>query len=150
MLTYLLALPALEVVRLFRAEWEAAFRQPELGIVLWKEYSIEENFAGGASSFADARKSHLVTAVSTLSIEPRIERDYWTLQAIVERVLGPLADYEDEVISYRELTLDAFEGEFAAPGRKRTRVRLDVETPVAKHHFDRWLAAIRARYPAEV
>jgi hypothetical protein len=69
MLTYILALPGSEVVRLFRAEWEAAFGQPELNTSLWTEYAIEEGFAGGSHTAPDAKKSDLVTAVSTLSIE---------------------------------------------------------------------------------
>ena len=150
MLTYLLALPASEALRLFRAEWEVAYGQPELDTSLWKEYVIEEGFAGAASATPDARKSDLVTAVSILSIEPRIERDYWMLQVIVERVLGPLADCEDELVSYRELTLDEFAAEFGAPGRKRQRVRLDASTPAAKRHFDRWLTAMQTRHPANL
>jgi hypothetical protein len=148
--TYLLAVPAAEAVRLFRAEWEAAYGQPELDISLWKEYVIEEGFAGGASAAPDARKSDLVTAVSTLSIEPRMERDYWMLQVIVERVLGPLADCEDEVVGFREMTLEEFAAEFGAPGRKLLRVRLDASTPAAKHHFDRWLADMQKRHPANL
>jgi hypothetical protein len=125
MLTYILALPGSEVVRLFRAEWEAAFGQPELNTSLWTEYAIEEGFAGGSHTAPDAKKSDLVTAVSTLSIEPRVEQDYWILQVIIERVLGSLADCENEVVSFRELTLDDIEAELRAPGRKHIRVRLD-------------------------
>jgi hypothetical protein len=145
--TYILALPAPEAVRLFRAEVEAACGQPELDTSLWKEYVVEEGFAGGAYSAPDAKKSDLVTAVSTLSIEPRVERDYWILEVIIERVLGPLAECENEVVSYREMTLDEVEAEFQAPGRKHFRVRLNASTPTAKHHFDRWLAEMHVRHP---
>jgi hypothetical protein len=147
MLSYILAVPAPEIVRLFRAEYEAAEGQPELDVSRWKEYAIEEGFAGGANAAPEAAKSDLVTAVSTLSIEPRVEHDYWALQVTVERVLGPLADCEDEVVLYRELTLDELEAEFQAPGRKRAKVRLDVSTPAARQHFDRWLADMRTRHP---
>jgi hypothetical protein len=142
MLSYILPLPGAEIVHLYRAEWEDTHRQPELDVCIWKEYIVEEGFPGG-----NGHDNDLVTAMNVLSIEPRVERDYWILQVIVERFIGTLAACDAEVVGYKELSLNEFEAEFGGLGHKRVRVRLDAETPSAKHHFDRWLVEMRARHP---
>ncbi len=142
MLTYILPLPGAEIVRLYRAEWEDTHGQPELDTCIWKEYLVEEGLSGG-----NGHDNDLVTAMAILSIEPRVERDYWILQVIVECFIGTLAACHAEVVGYRELSLGEFEAEFGGLGHKRVRVRLDASTPLAKHHFDHWLVEMRARHP---
>lgn len=146
--TYILALPGMEVVRLLRAETEAAHGQPELNVSVWQEYVIEEQFERSAYSLHDGEEFDLVTAVAILSIEPRRERDYWTLRTIVERALGPVAARQEGAFARSEMTLDAFDAELRSTGSKLITVRLDAETVTAKEHFDRWLADMRARHPA--
>jgi hypothetical protein len=135
---HILVLPAAEAVRLLRSETIAAERQPELNVCASKEYIIQER-----------GDLDLVTELSTLSIEPRLERGYWVLKITVERALGPLAPRNEDALARRELNVDEFEAEMNAPGRKRILVRLETETAAAKRHFDAWLAEMRARHPVE-
>lgn len=137
MLTHMLALPAAEAVRLLRAETDAERGQPELDTCAWKEYIIQER--------ADV---DLVTELSTLSIEPRVERDYWVLKVTVERALGPLRPEDEGSLARMDMTPDEFEAAFRSPGRKHVTVRLEVETTAARKHFDRWLADMRSRHPS--
>lgn len=148
MRTYILAIPALEVVYLLRAETEAAQGAPELDIGMpEKEYVIEEDFDRAAYGLRDGQDFDLVTSITTLTIEPRVENGYWILETEIERPLGPVpASQEDELVR-RELTLDAFEAEIRAPGPKRVAVRLEVESSAVKKDFDRWLSDMRARHP---
>lgn len=147
--TYMLTLPVAEIAGLLRAETRAAHGQPELNTSAWREYVIEKGFKGRAYGIYGFSRGDLVVEVSTLSIEPRVERDYWILQAIVERPVGPLSEVSEDVMGYAELTFDAFEAALHARGRKRTKARLDVETPAARRHFDRWLAEMRHRHGRE-
>lgn len=144
--TRILALPAAEAISLLRAESEAAHGQPELNTSAWKDYVIEEDFDRGVYGIHDGAEFDLVTSVATLNIEPRVERDYWILRVIIERVIGPLPVLAESTLDRTELTLDEFSAEMGVPGPKRTLVRLDVETPIAKEHFDHWLAEMRARH----
>jgi hypothetical protein len=147
--TYILALPASEVVRLLRAETRTAFGQPELDVCSEKEYVIEEDFDRSAYGIHDGENFDLVSSVAALNIEPRVERDYWVLKVVVERLLGPLEIEAEDAFAPSELTLDAFEKELWTAGRKRITVRLEAETAKAKRHFDRWLADMGARHPPE-
>lgn len=148
MKTYILALPALEVVHLLRAETEAAHGEPELDVgAPEKEYVIEEDFDRRAYVLHDGEKFDLVTSIATLTIEPRVESGYWILEAAVERSLGPIPISQEDDLTRTELSLDEFEAELRAPGPKRVIVRLQVQTSAVKQDFDRWLAEMRARHP---
>lgn len=144
---YILAFPAAELVRLLRAETDAAHGQPELNTSAWKEYVIEENFERTAYGIHDGEEFDLVTAVAVLNIEPRVEHDYWVLRIAVERAMGPRADYDENGLERMEMALEAFAGELRATGRKRIIVGLDVETAAAKRQFDDWLADMQSRHP---
>ena len=148
--SYILSLQAPEAVRLLRAETEAALGQPELDICAWKEYVIEEDFDRSAYGIRDGEDLELVTAVAILSIEPRVERNYWVLEIMVERALGPLTARDEQSLSRTEMTVEKFEVELRATGSKRITVRLEAETAAAKQHFDHWLADIGARHPSPV
>jgi hypothetical protein len=148
--SYILSLQAPEAVRLLRTETEAALGQPELDICAWREYVIEEDFDRSAYGIQDGEDLELVTALAILTIEPRVERNYWVLQIMVERALGPLTARDEQSLSRTELTVERFEAELRAAGSKRITVRLEAETPAAKQHFDHWLADIRARHPSAV
>lgn len=144
-----LSLPATEVVRLLRAETEAAFGQPELNIGCVIDYIVEEDFDRTLYDISDAKQFDLVTSVATLSIEPRVERGYWILSVIVERKLGPMRTSEEGEFSPNELTIDEFEAQLHAPGDKRVIVRLTIETPEVRQDFDDWLAGMEARHPRQ-
>ena len=121
--------------------------QPELNIGCLIDYVIEEDFDRTRYDLRDGEEFDLVTAVATLSIEPRVERGYWILFVVVERALGPTRISEENAFSPGELTLDEFEGQLLAPGDKRVVVRLTIETPEVRQDFDLWLAEMEARHP---
>lgn len=147
MKTLILGLPVAEIVHLLRAEIETAHGAPELETAAEKEYLIEEDFDRSGYGIHDGMEFDLVTSIATLTIEPRVEKGYWILEATVERELGPIPNSEEDALMRSELTLEQFEAELGAPGRKRVIVRLYVETPVVRLDFDRWLADIRGRHP---
>jgi hypothetical protein len=147
MKTFVLTLPAEEVVRLLRAETETANGQPELGTAAEKEYLIEEDFDRSAYGIRDGKELDLVTSIATLTIEPRVGLGYWILETVVECALGPLPTSKEDELTRRDLTLDEFEAELGSPGRKRVSVRLYVETSAVRQDFDRWLVDMQARHP---
>lgn len=148
MRTFILALPAAEVVHLLRAEMESAHGAPELDIGFpEQEYVIEEDFDRSAYGIHNGEQYDLVTSITTLTIEPRVESGYWILETVIERSLGPMSTSQEGELTRKELTLDEFEGEFREPGQKRVTVRLQVETSAIRQDFDRWLAEMRARHP---
>lgn len=147
MKTYILKLPAAEIVRLLRAETKAAHGAPELHTAAEKEYIIEEDFDRRAYGIHDGEEFDLATAIATLTIEPRVEAGYWILETVIERALGPVRTSEEDELTRKELTLDEFEAELGAPGRKRVFVRLSVQTAAVRKDFDRWLDEMHARHP---
>jgi outer membrane lipoprotein SlyB len=147
MKTFILKLPAAEVVHLLRAETEAAYGAPELHIAAEKEYIIEEDFDRSAYGIDDGEDFDLVASIAILTIEPRVESGYWILETVVERALGLLRTSQEDELTRRELTLDEFDAELRAAGRKRVSVRLYVETSDVKQDFDRWLGEMQARHP---
>lgn len=147
MLTYILKLPAAEVVHLLRAETAAAHGAPELDTGAEKDFIVEEDFDRGAFGRHGGERFDLVTSIARLTIEPRVESGYWILEAIVERPLGPARTSQEDEFTPCELTLEEFAAELAAPGRKEVSVRVCVETPDVKQDFERWLSEMRARHP---
>ncbi len=148
MTTVILGLSAAEVVYLLRAETEAAKGAPELDIgAPQKEYIIEEDFDRSAYGLRDGKQFDLVTSITTLTIEPRVESGFWILETVIERALGPIAISQEDELTRKDLTLDEFEGELGSPERKRVTVRLHVQTSAARQDFDRWLADMRTRHP---
>jgi hypothetical protein len=148
MKTYILTLPAEEVVHLLRAETESTHGAPELDIgAAEKEYVIEEDFDRSAYGLRNGEQFDLVTSITTLTIEPRVESGYWILETVIERALGPVAVAREDELTRKDLTLDEFETALRAPGQKRVTVRLHVQTADIKQDFDQWLADMRARHP---
>jgi hypothetical protein len=147
MKTYFLSIASTELVRLLRKEIEAAHGQPELYLAGREDFLIEEDFDRRAYGLRDGSGYDLVTNAAQLIVEPRVERDYWTLSLVYRRELGPQLTEDEDAFFGGELTLDEFETRFLAPGDGVVRVRLDVETPEAKRHFDRWWADFSARHP---
>ncbi len=88
MKTFILKLPAAEVVHLLRAETTSAYGAPELHTAAEKEYIIEEDFDRSAYCIHDGEEFDLVTSIATLTIEPRVDSGYWILERFVERALG--------------------------------------------------------------
>lgn len=148
MSTFILSLPASEVVRLLKTETKEALGQPELNTTCCMDYIIEEDFDRALYDIEDSKEFDLVTSVATLTIEPRVERGYWILSVVVERELGPTRVSEEDEFGPAELTLNQFEAKLDAAGKKRVTVRLVVETLDVRHDFDRWLADMQARHPA--
>ena len=148
MKTFILKLPADDVVRLLRAETESAKGQPELNTCIEKDFVIEEDFDRGAFGIHDGEEFDLAQSEAMLTIEPRVEMGYWILETSVKRPLGPVNVSEEDTLVRQDLTLDDFEAELHAPGQKRVTVRLHAQTSEARSDFDRWLADMRARHPA--
>jgi hypothetical protein len=148
MKTFILALPAEEVVRLLRAETESAKGQPELNTFIEKDYVIEEDFDRGAYGIRDGEEFDLAQSEAVLTIEPRVEMGFWVLETSVGRPLGPIRISEEDDLVRKDMTLDDFEAELQAPGEKRVTVKLRVQTPDVRRDFDRWLADMRARHPS--
>ena len=147
MRTYILAIPADEIVRLLRREIAAAGGQPELYHCAWEDYIIEEVFDRAAYGIHDGDELNLVSIAAILNIEPRLEQNYWVLKVVVQRKLGPQTLEDENALIGAELTLNEFDERFLAPGGDVT-VRLEAETPAAKAHFDQWLAELQKRHPA--
>jgi hypothetical protein len=147
MKTYFLRIPPEEVVRLLRAEIAAAQGQPELYLAGREDFLIEEDFDRRAYGLDDGSGYDLVTAEATFTVEPRVERDYWMLSLVYSKELGPRLTGDEDAYFGSELTLDEFEPRFLLQGEGVLRVRLEVETPEAKRHFDRWWAELNARHP---
>ena len=77
MKTYILGMPAAEVEHLLRAETKAAHGAPELDVSPpEREFVIEENFDRRAYEIQNGEDFDLVTAITTLIIEPRVESGY--------------------------------------------------------------------------
>lgn len=147
MKSFILTLPAAEVLHLLRAETESARGQPEVNTGAEKDYVIEENFDRSAYGIRDGEEFDLARSEAILTIEPRVEMGYWILEADVERALGPVRISEEDTLVRQDLTLDDFENELYAPGQKQVIVRLHAQTPEARRDFDRWLTDMRARHP---
>jgi hypothetical protein len=149
MKAYFLPIPPAEVIRLLRAEIDAAQGQPELYLAGWEDFLIEEDFDRRAYGLDDGSGYDLVAVEARLTVEPRIERDYWMLSLVYRKDLGPQLTADENAFFGGELTLDEFEKRFLAPGDGVVRVRLDVETPRAKRHFDCWWSDLNTRHPCE-
>lgn len=147
MRTYILDIPGKEIIRLVRAETEAAGGQPELNIVAARDYVIEEEFDRRVYGMYDGKEYDLVSAELVLSIEPRVERDYWILKIVVRKELGLCTAEAEESLCRADLTLDEFAADFQSLGGDKGAVRLKTATVKAKTDFDRWLAELRGRYP---
>lgn len=145
--SYLLKMSPLEAVHILRSETAHAQGEPELNTSAEKEYVIEEDFDHAAYGLSDCSKFNLVSSVATLNIEGRLERNYWILETTVSRLLGPFPVTDENNFARVELTPGEFEKELCDPGPKHTAVRVHAETPLAKKHFDDWLAEMRRRYP---
>ena len=148
MKTFILALPAEEVVHLLRAETESAKGEPELNTCIEKDYVVEEDFDRDAYGIHDGEAFDLARSEAILTIEPRVEMGYWVLETSVERPLGPVRVSEEDTLVRKEMTLDDFEAELQAAGPKQVAVKLRVQTPDVRPDFDRWLAGMRARHPS--
>ena len=147
MSTHILRLSANEVVRLLRAANQRALGAPELNASARREFLIKEEFDSRACGIQDATDFDLVTSITTLSIEPRVESGYWILEAVVERVLGPVRISDEGEFAFKELSLDEFEEELRVTGRKRIFTRLQVQTPAERKDFGQWLETMQARHP---
>ena len=147
MKTYILALPAVEVIYLLRAETQAAHGARKLNIgATEKEYMIGEDFDRSAYGLHDEEDFYLVTSITTLTIEPRVEDGFWILETVVERPLGPIPTSQEGELVRKDLTFDEFEAEFNAPGQKQVTFRLQAQTTAKRQDFDRWLADMRERH----
>lgn len=146
--TYSLPIPASDVICLLKAETKSALGQPELNTTCAVDYVVERDFDRVPYNLPDDEAFSLVTSVATLTIEPRVEQDYWILFVIVERSLGPVPVSEDTKFTPHNLTFSEFESELRASGQKRVVVRLTVQTPDVKPDFGRWLFEMEAHHPA--
>ncbi|RTL83379.1 MAG: hypothetical protein EKK29_14520, partial [Hyphomicrobiales bacterium] len=146
MSVFVIKLTPAEVVRLLRAETQAALGAPELNVAAKKEFLIEEDFDAAAYGLADATDFDLVKSTAVLTIEPRVESGYWVLETSVERDFGPVKKTEEYGMTPTELSLDEFEAELDGAGTQSVVVRLVTQTADGKKDFDDWLAAAQARH----
>lgn len=149
MTTYFLHIPPSEVVRLVKAEQQAAEGQPELYADAWEDYVIEEDYDRAAYGLHDGSQYDLVSVEAELDIEPRVEQDYWVLSVVAHRDIGPQIIEEENALVGADLTLDEFAARFLAPDYGTAIVRLEAQTPRAKRHFDHWWAEMSARHRME-
>ncbi len=149
MTTYFLSIRAEEVVRVVKAEFEAAEGQPELYADAWEDYVIEEDYDRAAYGLQDGSELNLVSVEAELDIEPRVEQDYWVLSVLVRKNLGPQVIEDENALVGANLSLGEFENGFLAPDMGPATIRLDTQTPRAKRHFDQWWAELCARHPAK-
>lgn len=145
--THILRISASEVVRLLRDEIAFAKGQPELNLTISKEYIRKKAPRRRTRSADQGPQFDLVSGFALLTIEPRRERDYWVLRVEVETHVGLRSPYDERGLEPSSLTMDEFDEEMRSPKDKRIRLRLETETPAARHHFDRWLSEMRRRYP---
>jgi hypothetical protein len=149
MATYVLHIPPKEVVRVVRAETNAAGGQPELYENAWQDYVIEEDYDRRAYGLEDGEQYDLVSVDAVLKIEPRLEQNYWVLTVEAKKQIGPRVIEDENGLIGAELTLEEFEANFLSPGDCEVVVRLQTQTPEAKKHFDSWWAGIGERHPHE-
>lgn len=111
-----------------------------------KDFALEEEFDRTAFDLDVPEDYDLVTATAELSIEPRVERNYWILQVRVKSEVGPCRQCNEDNYAPDELSPEEFEREFlgACPGC--VSVFLGAETAEARRHFDDWLETMRARH----
>lgn len=146
---YFLRLSPEDVARLLRAEIEEAHGQPELYLSGREYFLIEEDFDRQAYGLDGDIDCDLVKQEAEFTVEPRIEQDYWALSLVFSKDLGlQPSSKEDEFFNNPELTLDEFQTRFLGRRDARVRVRLLVQTPEAKRHFNDWWSSINARHPA--
>jgi hypothetical protein len=143
----ILPLTASEIVGFVRAQILDVEEAQDFYVSAWKEYIAEEEFDRKAYGIHGGTDYDLVTALATLTFEPRVGLNCWVLTVIVESQLGQRMRHEEEEFARTELTPDAFAAEVDSSGEKRITVRLDAETPLARRHFYEWLAKMRARQP---
>lgn len=146
MSTYLLRLSPGEVIRVLRAEIAATEGAPELYIEAHSDFLIEEDYDRAAYGLRDDNRHDLVTSEAMLTIEPRLEQNYWVLSIVAHKVLGPQIIGDEESFIGSPISLDEFEARFVAADPGRVSVRLSTQTPLAKAHFDAWWAQIAARH----
>jgi hypothetical protein len=181
MTTYHLRVPAEDVVRLVRAERDAAGGEPELHVNASRDYAIEEEYDRRAHGLDAANRRvdpggkpgtneyDLVTEVASLTVEPRIERDYWMLSVVIRRSLGPQIAEAARALAPADLTLEDFEGllaperaadasadvrhipaegQSAPAGGRSIEVRLETASPQARENFEGWWAEMTGRHAA--
>jgi hypothetical protein len=132
---------------LLRAEIISANGQPELNLIISKEYRRKGDFRYGIHTPNREPDFDFVSEFALLTIEPRRERDVWILKVEVETPIGRRSHYDEYGLEHRYLTLDEFEEELRGPKMKKAAVRLTAESPAAREYFDRWLAEMRAHHP---
>jgi hypothetical protein len=146
---YSLRLPPEEIIRVIKAEIAATSGAPEFYVYANADFIIEEDYDRDVYGVRNASQYDLVMSESVLGIEPRIERNYWILSVIVRKVIGPRIIADENSFIGSPLSLDEFAARLANPEGGSVRVRLEIETPLAKSHFDAWWAELAARHPHE-
>ncbi len=149
MSSYLLRLSPQEIMRVVRAELMATGGAPELYIDAYSDFLIEEDFDRAAYGLRGETQHDLVTSEAVLTIEPRLEQNYWVLSIVAHKVIGPQIIGDENSYIGAPISLDEFEERFVTADPGRVSVRLATETPTAKAHFDAWWTEIAARHPRE-
>ena len=144
---YSLRLPPEEIVRVVQAEITATGGAPEFYLSANADFVIEEDYDRAAYGVLGGDQYDLVMSQAVLSIEPRVERNYWVLSIIVRKVIGPQIIADENSFIGVPLSLDEFVTRLAAPDVGRVSVRLETQTLLAKAHFDAWWAEIAAQHP---
>ncbi|NBV94669.1 MAG: hypothetical protein EBT19_04575, partial [Methylocystaceae bacterium] len=146
---FILKLPLREIINLLRFESSQAYGAPELNMTARREYLIEEDFDHKAHGLQEGHDFDLVTSISTLTIEPRVESGYWILESVIEESLGAVRRIDEYLMTPSVLSFDEFEQIFQQQTSNVITVRLITQTQSAKTNFDYWLADLRARLREE-
>lgn len=136
------------VIRLIKAEIKEAGGQPELYVSAHRDYRIEEYFDRAAYGLANDNQHDLVSEEAVLSVEPRVEQNYWILSIVAHKKIGPRVIGPENALSGVPLSIAEFCSTFVDPGTYKINVQLAADTPQAHEHFDRWWAELKARHRA--
>ena len=146
---FVLKLPLAEIINLVRFESSQAYGAPELNMMARREYLIEEDFDHKAHGLQEGHDFDLVTSISTLTIEPRVESGYWVLESVIEESLGAVRRIDEYLMTPSVLSFEEFEKIFHQQAHNVITIRLITQTQSAKKNFDYWLADLRARMREE-
>ncbi len=135
-----------KIIRLVGDEFQQSGGQPQLYACAHYDYRIEEDFDRAAYGMENDKRHFFVTEEAVLSVEPRVELNYWVLSVVARKELGPRVVGPENALTGASLTLDEFRIMFIDPGTYRVTVRLAADTHEAREHFDRWWSRLNARH----
>lgn len=131
--------PTNEILRWIKED--SGRKTPRLSLSARKEVSLETDFDRAAYGIGEDEDVELVSVRGTLEVQPRTGRRDWTLQLVLDDVMGfqrfpEETGYEDD----DDMSFAAFEEQFLSKGLGEVEISVVAESADAKARFDRWLA----------